>query len=208
MRIGGTTREDDVAVHVRAKGLRGHAGRYVVGLATDDREAVVPGSGGNDHARSGPFGPLRSRPDFAVPHRRRQSRGQSSHRILPQETVCRLPVKRRSRRACGGAAEISDCTAGLASRGADDGNRTRVFSLGRGFWAASATRRAGRRIAQPARIRPDRPGGSGRGWYGYREFRGTGGVRRTGVLKRGPPRSRHGCHPASVGSALHRKRFD
>jgi hypothetical protein len=55
MRIGGTTREDDVAVHVRAKGLRGHAGRYVVGLTTDDREAVVRGSGGNDHARSGPF---------------------------------------------------------------------------------------------------------------------------------------------------------
>jgi glycosyltransferase involved in cell wall biosynthesis len=55
MRIGGTTREEDVAVHVRATGLRGHAERYVVGLATDDREAVVPGSGGNDHARSGPF---------------------------------------------------------------------------------------------------------------------------------------------------------
>ncbi len=54
-------------MHVRADRVSGHAERHVVGTAARRSKDVVPGSGGNDHARSGHLVRVRRRPDCAVP---------------------------------------------------------------------------------------------------------------------------------------------
>jgi len=71
-----------------ARQFSGHAERYAVGTAVDDRKDVVPGSGGNEHARAVHF--VR----FVVvqicgSHLEGSHSGQSSHHIWPQQTIRR-----------------------------------------------------------------------------------------------------------------------